>query len=66
MDLSFIQMLIAFLIIYLCVYALVDRVMRCIEHCTTEKRKRYNEIIMPLPGIEVVEEEKDEQKIDNE
>lgn len=54
MDLSFIQMLIAFLIIYLCVYALVDRVMR------------YNEIIMPLPGIEVVEEEKDEQKIDNE
>ena len=66
MNLTCLQMLIAFSIIYLCVYALLDRVMRCIEHCATEKRKRYNGMIMPVPGIEIVEEKKDEQKIDNE
>lgn len=67
MNLSFIQMLIAFLIIYLCVYALVDRIMRCIEHCATEKRKCYNNgMIISLPGIEIMEEEKNEQGIDNE
>lgn len=67
MNLTFLQMLIGFLIVYLCVYALMDRVMRCIEHCATEKRKRYNNgMIMSLPGIEIVEEEKDEQRIDNE
>lgn len=66
MHLTFLQMLIGFLIVYLCAYALVDRVMRCIEHCATEKRKRYNEMIMSLPGIEIMEEEKDEQRIDNE
>lgn len=67
MNLTFLQMLIGFLIVYLCVYALMDRVMRCIEHCATENRKRYNNgMIMSLPGIEIVEEEKDEQRIDNE
>lgn len=64
MNLTFLQMLIGFLIVYLCAYALVDRVMRCIEHCATEKRKHYNGMIMSLPGIEIVEEEKDEQRID--
>lgn len=56
MNLSFIQMLIAFLIIYLCVYALVDRVMRCIEHCATERTKRC-EMLVSLSEIELVEEE---------
>lgn len=67
MNLTFLQMLISFLIVYLCVYALVDRIMCCIEHCATEKRKYYNNgIIMSLPGIEIMEEEKNEQRIDNE
>lgn len=67
MSLTFLQMLIGFLIVYLCAYALVDRVMRCIEHCATEKRKRYNNgMIMSLPGIEIMEDEKNEQRIDNE
>lgn len=64
MNLSFIQMLIAFLIIYLCVYALVDRVMRCIEHCATESTKRC-EMLASLSEIELVEEELgDEQEVD--
>lgn len=66
MNLTFLQMIISFLIIYLCVYALVDRIMRCIEHCATEKRKYYNGMIMSLPEIEIMEEEKNEQRIDNE
>lgn len=67
MNLTFLQMLISFLIVYLCVYALVDRIMHCIEHCATEKRKCYNNgMIMSLPGIEIMEEEKNEQRIDNE
>lgn len=64
MNLSFIQMLIAFLIIYLCVYALVDRVMRCIEHCSTERTKRC-EMLSSLPEIELIEEGLDnEQEVD--
>lgn len=64
MHLTFLQTVIGFLIVYLCVYALVDRVMCCIEHCASEKTKRYNGMIMSLPGIEIMEEEKDEQRID--
>lgn len=64
MNLSFIQMLISFLIVYLCVYALVDRVMRCIEHCTTERTKRC-EMLVSLSEIELVEEELgDKQEVD--
>lgn len=33
MNLTFIQMLIAFLIVYTCVYALVNRITTCIERC---------------------------------
>ncbi len=29
--------LILILVLYLCVYSLVDRCMRCIEHCAEEK-----------------------------
>lgn len=65
MNLSFIQMLIDFLIIYLCVYALVDRVMRCIEHCATEKTKRCDKMLSSLPEIELIEEGLDnEQEVD--
>ena len=29
---SFIQLLIMFIVVYLCVYSLIDRVLKCIEH----------------------------------
>lgn len=32
---SFIQLLIMFIVVYLCVYSLIDRVLKCIEHCAT-------------------------------
>ena len=37
MNLTFIQMLIAFLIVYACVYALVNRIATCIERCAMAK-----------------------------
>ena len=37
MTFSFIQLIILFLIIYICLYALVDRILKSIEHCATAK-----------------------------
>ncbi len=37
MHFTVIQIIIMFLIGYVCLYALVDRVMKCIEHCATAK-----------------------------
>ena len=34
---TFVQIVIAFLIVYICVYALINRVCQCIEHCATAK-----------------------------
>lgn len=34
---TFIQMVIAFIIVYLCVYALIGRICQCIEHCATAR-----------------------------
>lgn len=33
MDFTVIQIIIMFLIGYVCLYSLLDRVMKCIEHC---------------------------------
>mgnify|MGYP000481198907 CR=1 FL=1 len=37
MDFTVIQIIIMFLIGYICLYTLVDRVMKCIEHCATAR-----------------------------
>lgn len=34
---TFAQIVIAFLIVYLCAYALINRVCQCIEHCATAR-----------------------------
>ena len=35
MHFTVIQIIIMFLIGYICLYSLIDRVMKCIEHCAT-------------------------------
>lgn len=35
MTFTFMQLLILFIVIYVCIYALIDRVLKCIEHCAT-------------------------------
>lgn len=37
MHFTVMQLIIVFLIVYVCLYALVDRIMKCIEHCATAK-----------------------------
>lgn len=45
----FIQYVIAFLIVYLCVYSMINRVCQCIEHCATAKAySKFRECGMSL------------------
>lgn len=34
---SFVQYILAFLVLYVCIYALINRVCQCIEHCATAR-----------------------------
>lgn len=52
---TFIQMVIAFVIVYLCVYALIGRICQCIEHCATARaysRFRENGIFVKMDDVE--------------
>lgn len=52
---TFVQIVIAFLIIYICVYALISRVCQCIEHCATARaysKFRENGVLMRMDSIE--------------
>lgn len=66
MHFTVIQIIIMFLIGYVCLYILIDRVMKCIEHCATAKAYgRFREAgVMTkmdnvVAGIEKSKEEKD-------
>lgn len=52
---TFIQIVVAFLIIYLCVYALINRVCQCIEHCATARaysKFRENGVLVKMDDLE--------------
>lgn len=66
MHFTVIQIIIMFLIAYVCFYALVNRIMKCIEHCATAKaygRFREAGVMTKMDnvaaGIEKSKEEKD-------
>lgn len=67
MHFTVIQIIIMFLIGYICLYTLVDRVMKCIEHCATAARAygRFREAGVMIKmddvagGIAKSKEEKD-------
>ena len=51
----FIQYVIAFLIVYLCVYSLINRVCQCIEHCATARaysKFRENGMLLKMDDAE--------------
>lgn len=63
---TFVQIVIAFLIVYICVYALINRVCQCIEHCATAKAySKFRESGMQLKmddieaGIQKANKEKE-------
>lgn len=52
---SFVQYVIAFLILYLCMYALINRVCQCIEHCATARaysKFRENGVLVKMDDVE--------------
>ena len=64
-----VQIVIAFLIVYICVYALINRVCQCIEHCATAKAySKFRESGMQLKmddieaGIQKANKEKEHVK----
>lgn len=51
----FIQIVIIFVVLYLCVYALINRVCQCIEHCATAKaysKFRENGVLVKMDDVE--------------
>lgn len=49
------QMVIAFVVVYLCVYALIGRICQCIEHCATARaysRFRENGVLVKMDNVE--------------
>lgn len=66
---TFVQIVVAFLIVYICVYALINRVCQCIEHCATAKAySKFRESGMQLKmddieaGIQKANKEKEHVK----
>ena len=52
---TFVQVLIGFIVVYLCMYALISRICQCIEHCTTAKaysRFRENGVLVKMDDVE--------------
>lgn len=59
MHFTVIQIIIMFLIGYICLYTLVDRVMKCIEHCATARAYGMIKMDDVAGGIAKSKEEKD-------
>ncbi len=52
---NFVQYVIAFLILYLCMYVLINRVCQCIEHCATARaysKFRENGVLVKMDDVE--------------
>lgn len=52
---SFLQCVIACLILYVCVYALINRVCQCVEHCATARaysKFRENGVLVKMDDVE--------------
>ncbi len=52
---TFIQIVVGLLIIYICLYALINRVCQCIEHCATARaysKFRENGVLVKMDDVE--------------
>ena len=62
---NFVQYVIAFLILYLCMYALINRVCQCIEHCATARaysKFRENGVLVKMDDVEAGIKESNKEK----
>lgn len=52
---NFVQYMLSFLVLYVCVYALINRVCQCIEHCATARaysKFRENGVLVKMDAVE--------------
>ena len=52
---NFVQYMLAFLVLYICVYALINRVCQCIEHYATARaysKFRENGVLVKMDAVE--------------
>ena len=52
---NFLQIVMAVIILYLCVYALINRVCKCVEHCATARaysKFRENGVLVKMDDVE--------------
>lgn len=68
MTFTFMQLLILFIVIYVCIHALIDRILKCIEHCATARAySRFREagIITKMDDIEagIIKAQKDKNDV---
>lgn len=62
---TFIQFIVAFFILYLCVYALINRVRKCIEHCATARaysKFRENGVLVKMDDVEAGIQKSNQEK----
>ena len=62
---AFIQFIVAFFILYLCVYALINRVCKCIEHCATARaysKFRENGVLVKMDDVEAGIQKSNQEK----
>ncbi len=62
---TFIQFIVAFFILYLCVYALINRVCKCIEHCATARaysKFRENGVLVKMDDVEAGIQKSNQEK----
>ena len=62
---TFVQYMLAFLVLYVCVYALINRVCQCIEHCATARaysKFRENGVLVKMDDVEAGIQKSNQEK----
>ena len=52
---NFVQYMLSFLVLHICVYALINRVCQCVEHCATARaysKFRENGVLVKMDAVE--------------
>lgn len=67
---TFIQCIVAFFILYLCIFALINRVCKCIEHCATAKaygKFRESGVMVKMEDVQKkIKKDTEEKRYDTE
>lgn len=64
---NFVQYMLSFLVLYICVYALINRVCQCIEHCATARaysKFRENGVLVKMDAVEAGIKKSNKEKED--